>query len=246
MLLRKYIRLFMFVLCTMFVIFLFLEFSYAEPGSDPLTAEQIEFGKEYSGSAFAEDETIYHYYKFKTLPEGGIDYKLRVVNTDSGDYFMVGVFDSDYNDYSPVDGYGGDFTVYNNQGITKVYEMDPDEVYYIRFEANNIWFKNMVYNFRIDKVVRKPEQGSIYYIKGGKKKVTVKYHEKDFATEYQYRIKKGYGNWSKAKSCGAKLSKTITKLKSKSKYSVQVRACREFEGKMYYGDWSKKKTVKVK
>ena len=41
-------------------------------------------------------------------------------------------------------------------------------------------------------------------------------------------------------------SKTISKLKSKKKYYVRIRAYKKSAGKKIYGAWSKTKTVKVK
>ena len=41
-------------------------------------------------------------------------------------------------------------------------------------------------------------------------------------------------------------SKTVSKLKSKKKYYVRIRAYKKSSGKKIYGAWSKTKTVKVK
>ena len=41
-------------------------------------------------------------------------------------------------------------------------------------------------------------------------------------------------------------TKTITKLTSKKTYSVRVRAYKKINGKVYYGNWSKVRKIKVK
>ena len=66
--------------------------------------------------------------------------------------------------------------------------------------------------------------------------------------QVRYSLKK---NMSKAKiktisTSSSKVSKKITKLKSKRRYYVQVRAYKKINGKTYYSNWSSKKSIKTK
>ena len=80
-------------------------------------------------------------------------------------------------------------------------------------------------------------------VKKGKKKITVKYKKIAGATGFEVRYKKAGGKWSVKKYKGNKnCNKVIKKLKSATKYTVQLRVV---SGKKY-SNWSKSKIVKVK
>ncbi|MFQ9515076.1 MAG: fibronectin type III domain-containing protein [Eubacterium sp.] len=83
---------------------------------------------------------------------------------------------------------------------------------------------------------------SVKAAKGGKVKVTYKKVTGAAGYQIQYSLKK---NMKAAKSkTTKKATYTIKKLKKGKKYYVRVRAYNK--GKKAYGDWSKKKSVKVK
>ena len=91
----------------------------------------------------------------------------------------------------------------------------------------------------------KPARVSLKSVKAAKKgKVKVKYKKVSGAAGYQIQ----YSLKSNMKSAKSKTTKkatyTISKLKKGKKYYVRVRAYNK--GKKAYGDWSKKKAVKVK
>ena len=98
----------------------------------------------------------------------------------------------------------------------------------------------------------------VYYVKtpkttAGKKSFTVKWKKQSKANlkkfngyQIRYSMKK---NMAKAKTVKVKktaTSKTIKKLKEKTKYYVQVRTYTKKSGKLFYSKWSAKKTVKTK
>lgn len=93
-------------------------------------------------------------------------------------------------------------------------------------------------------------QGSIYYLLSGKKKLTVRYWGVSNADGIQIRyskdkkFKKGVKT-VKVKS-GYSGSKTVKKLSSRKRYYVQVRGYKKVSGKTVYGKWSSKKSIKVK
>lgn len=91
----------------------------------------------------------------------------------------------------------------------------------------------------------KPKTPVISSLKSGSKgKVTVKWKKIDYAKGYQVGYRKGSGSY-KYVTCTS-LSKTVSKLKSKKKYSFRVRAYKTVNGKKKYGNWSKVKTIKVR
>lgn len=95
-----------------------------------------------------------------------------------------------------------------------------------------------------------PAATKITQAKGKKKAITVKWKKKaSLAKGYQirYSTKKSMkGAKTVTVKGAAKGAKTIKKLKSKTKYYVQVRSFAKVNGKMYTSSWSKKKAVKTK
>ena len=97
----------------------------------------------------------------------------------------------------------------------------------------------------------KPKAQSITYLKTKKsKQFTLKWKKDKTVSGYQIQYstsKKFYKSKTKTVTFSKKtLSKTVSKLKSKKKYYVRVRAYKTVDGKKIYGSWSKVKTVKVK
>ena len=95
---------------------------------------------------------------------------------------------------------------------------------------------------RIKKI--KKSKTTITKLKAGKKQLSVKFKKISIkGIKYQIQVKRSGGTWKTYTVSGT--SKTIKKLKKKTKYSVRVRAVLKLSGKMYYGKWSgvkKKKT----
>ena len=94
----------------------------------------------------------------------------------------------------------------------------------------------------------KPAKMKTPTVKAGKKKLTVSWKKAKNADGYQIQYSTN-GSFKKVKSlnCSKKTSKTtIKKLKSGKKYYIRIRAYKKVNGRKYYGNWSKIKSVKVK
>lgn len=99
------------------------------------------------------------------------------------------------------------------------------------------------------KVTSGVKKTSITSLKAGKKSFTVKWKKKaGNGYEVQYSTKKNFTKNTKTKKIGSKnkTQVTIRKLKSKKKYYVRVRTVKIKNGKKYYSEWSKVKSVKVR
>lgn len=101
------------------------------------------------------------------------------------------------------------------------------------------------------KLTIKPKKLSIKSLKSSKPKaLTVKWKKDSKVSGYQVRYstsKKFYKSKTKTINVSKKsTSKTVSKLKGKKKYYVQVRSYKTSAGKKIYSDWSKAKAVAVK
>ena len=85
-----------------------------------------------------------------------------------------------------------------------------------------------------------------FSVTAGKKRFKVKYNKVTGATGFQLRYKIS-GKWT-TKNFDTKktITKTINKLKSGKKYTVQIRAFVKSGKKTAYSDWAKAKKVKIK
>ena len=96
----------------------------------------------------------------------------------------------------------------------------------------------------------KLSQGSLNVLYGKKKAILAYYYAVGSADGYQFRystdkkFKKGVKKVKKSGAYGG--YKKLTKLKSRKKYYVQVRAYKVENGKTVYGAWSSKKAKKTK
>lgn len=93
-------------------------------------------------------------------------------------------------------------------------------------------------------------KGSVTNIRSGKKKLTLRWKKIKNVTGYEIRYSP-YRNFKKnvtvKKITNKNLSRrTITKLKSKKTYYVQIRGYAKKDGKTIYGKWSSTKKVKIK
>ena len=95
-----------------------------------------------------------------------------------------------------------------------------------------------------------PKGTQIAKLKPGKKKLTVKVKaQKNQTSGYQirYSLKKSMkGAKTITLNKNTKVSRTISKLKAKKKYYVQVRTYKKVSGKKYYSSWSKAVSKKTK
>ena len=97
-----------------------------------------------------------------------------------------------------------------------------------------------------------PNKTTVSSLKPEKKVISVKWKKgkKDQVTGYEILVATD-SNFKKNKKSVivkgySKESKKITKLKSKTKYYVKVRAYKTIKGVRIYSDWSKVKTIKTK
>ena len=108
------------------------------------------------------------------------------------------------------------------------------------------------YNGKITKTFKiNPKGTSLSNLTAGKKKFTAKWKKQATQTtgyQIQYSTDKNFKKNSKTSTISKNkaLSKVVSKLKSKKKYYVRIRTYKTVNGKKYYSDWSKSKTVKTK
>ena len=95
-----------------------------------------------------------------------------------------------------------------------------------------------------------PKGTSISKVTAQTKGFTVKWKKQAKQTtgyEIQYSTNKKFKKAKTAKKIKAKTtSKNITKLKAQKKYYVRIRTYKKVNGKKYYSDWSKRKSVVTK
>lgn len=87
---------------------------------------------------------------------------------------------------------------------------------------------------------------SVKLTKGNKRKITIKVKgQKGASYQYQYATSKKF---KKSKSIRSEYSSTTTmrRLAKKKKYYIRVRGYVTYDGKNYYGAWSKVKTIRTK
>ena len=102
---------------------------------------------------------------------------------------------------------------------------------------------------KVDNTLKKTKISSI---KAGKKSLTVSWKKQAAGGikgyELQYSTDKNFKNNVKSVNINKTktTSKTIKKLKSKSKYYVRIRTYKKSGGEKIYSNWSKSKNVKVK
>ncbi|MBR3148892.1 MAG: fibronectin type III domain-containing protein [Eubacterium sp.] len=95
-----------------------------------------------------------------------------------------------------------------------------------------------------------PKGTGLAKLTAAKKAITVKWKKQTTQTTgYQLQLSTSK-KFKKAKTITVKKNKTtsrkVTKLKAKKKYFVRIRTFKTVNGKRYYSDWSKVKTVKTK
>ncbi|MDR1042537.1 MAG: fibronectin type III domain-containing protein [Clostridiales Family XIII bacterium] len=92
-----------------------------------------------------------------------------------------------------------------------------------------------------------PKPVTVKSLKAGKNKLTLNWAKAADITKYQLSYKLTTAKTWKTVSASAKAtSKAVSKLKKNKKYQVRIRAYKTVNGKKYYSEWSKTRTVKVK
>lgn len=97
-------------------------------------------------------------------------------------------------------------------------------------------------------VIVRPAKASLKKVtlsKYNKRQISIKMKEqKNVSYQYQYAINKQFKKAKSIRSSYATL--TTSTLSKKKKYYVRVRACYTYNGKNYYGEWSKTKSIRTK
>ena len=127
----------------------------------------------------------------------------------------------------------------------RIYKLKRNKKYYIKVDFESDIEKEKL-KLCVKEIIHKPGKTKITSLKGGKRKLTVKYSKSKYARKYQVSIKKkGSKKWSKPYTT-TKRTLTIKKLKCKSKYYVRVRGYLNNAGTIYKSKWSKAKIIKTK
>ncbi|MBQ3281915.1 MAG: fibronectin type III domain-containing protein [Eubacterium sp.] len=220
------------------------EQAFAADDKTPLGANPVELDQDVTGETYYKYDE-YKYYKFTTLEDNGIEYSIKMINTGENG-IKATLFDSDLHYVKPVGG-----TYYSSQNFgpsagkwyTPIFDLGRESTYYIAVFSRTTNHTS-TFSFRVNATVKKPAQTFLNKVSARKKAVKVTWHKANLADKYEVSIKKQGGSW-KSYTTG-KTGKTIKGLKSGKKYTVRVRAIREYNGKEYKGKWSAKLYVKVK
>ena len=139
----------------------------------------------------------------------------------------------------------------NNIIPTNTYEVIGQKGTAIGTYAVTIAFKGEKYSGSVNKIFTiNPAGTTIKSLKKSVKKITVKWN-KQSASATGYQIRYATNKQLKAAkvvtvSSGRKTSTAISKLYPRTKYYVQIRSYSVANGKTYYSDWSKTKSVTTK
>lgn len=205
-----------------------------ETGDDSYHAKMFNFGNSVSGKLQASEDN--DWYKITAVKSGTHE----IVIKSPGAYsFRAVLYDMDVIEKDYFDVYSNEknsFKVYLKAGQFAYVKISNYYVDIYEPRAYTIEAKNPP--------VKKPAKVKLKSVKSGKRSLTVKYNAAKLASSYQIALKKKGNSWKYYVT--KKLSKKFTKLAKKRKYSVKVRGIRNYEGKNYYGKWSKTRTVKIK
>lgn len=196
------------------------------------TAMIVNLGKMISGSIVDyEDED---WFKF-TAPSDGY-YRIKEDRKVGGDYFAL------YDDEA-IEIYNYKIDKKKNYCVTTI-KLKKNESLYLQYSGGTD--QQFKYKF----VIRPgknptPPKAVIKSVKPGKRTLIVNFKKAKNANQYQIALKKkGAKKWKFCKVTG--LSKKYKKLARKKKYQVKVRAINKEDKDVFYGKWSKVRTVKVK
>lgn len=201
------------------------------------SASHISLNTWYSGVSSTEPEL----FKFTTTGRSDSKYTFIIRTTYAEQDYYTATIDF---------GEGEDILAYSyyndDEDYTSTRSLKDNKTYTIRVYGDHYGFyrDNVEYEFIVKEVIAKPAKGRITSLKGGKKKLTVKYSKLGKASRYQIAFKKKGGSYKYKYTTST--SKTIKGLKSKKYYYVKVRGQRYARGKYYSGKWSATKKVKIK
>lgn len=205
-------------------------------GDDFNTAKEIRAGARISGTLNSEKDR--DGFLIRATKKG--KYKIDFINQSNSELMYYDIYDSDKLLIEKSTNIG--------KSCTNEISMNKGEYIWVFLKAfdwqrtidNPRDYKLKVYGPK----VAKPAKVSLKSLKAGKRSLTVKFRAAKRSTYYQIALKKKGSSWNYYTTNS--LSKKFKKLAKKKKYKVKVRGIRIYEGKKYYGKWSKIKSVRVK
>lgn len=201
------------------------------------TANAIDLKKKYKGVMAANDSI--DYFRFKVPAKGKIIFN-ALNSTDNTLKYLF--YDKNYNQVY-------NFELSNGRKTTETFELAAGN-YYLAVTQRTEGYGIGSYNFTLDYAASAPAKPSVTSVKNASgKKMVVKWkkvkgisgYELQYATSSNF--KKGL---VKKNISSGKTSATYTKLKKNKTYYVRMRSYVKVNGKKVYGNWSAKKSVKIK
>jgi len=205
-----------------------------EAADDSYHAKKISFGKSMSGKLQTKDDE--EWYKITAVKTG--THKIIIKNPSERSFFAA-LYNRDVIEKDS-------FWVEDHDKNSFKVNLKAGQYVYIYFWSRKAdVYKPLTYSIEAkNPPVAKPAKVKLASVKAGKRCLAVKYRAARQANSYQIALKKKGGSWKYYNT--KDLSKKIRKLAKKKSYTVKVRGIRNYEGKKYYGSWSKAKTVKTK
>lgn len=147
----------------------------------------------------------------------------------------------------------GDSSVSNKTSSVTFKSLTPNQTYYVRIRAYNIYAETCYGKWSTPKAVTilpiKISTIGTPTLKNGKQSFKVSWKKAYNTNGYQiqYSLYKNFKKpVTKTLTGNTKTSITVSRLKRKKRYYVRVRAYRNANSKKYYGKWSKTKSIVVK
>lgn len=201
------------------------------------TANAIDLKKKYKGLMAANDSI--DYFRFKVPAKGKIIFN-ALNSTDNTLKYLF--YDKNYNQVY-------NFELSNGRKTTETFELAAGN-YYLAVTQRTEGYGIGSYNFTLDYAASAPAKPSVTSVKNASgKKMVVKWkkvkgisgYELQYATSSNF--KKGL---VKKNISSGKTSATYTKLAKNKTYYVRMRSYVKVNGKKAYGNWSAKKSIKIK
>ena len=200
-------------------------------------ANAIDLKKKYKG-VMAVNDSI-DYFRFKVPAKGKINFN-TLNSTDNTLKYLF--YDKNYNQvYS--------FTISSGNKTTQAFQLAAGN-YYLAVTQNSEGWGVGSYNFTMDYTASAPSKPSLTSVKNASgKKMVVKWKKVKGISGYelQYATSSNFKKGMVKKNISSgKTSATYTKLKKGKTYYVRMRSYVKVDGKKVYGNWSAKKSVKIK
>ena len=179
------------------------------------------------------------FYKFNTSNRNS---SYRVTLSDLGQQDLdVILYDANYREISR-------FATEDRMRATYT-DLDRSGTYYIELRRDTNWTSRADYKVSFKEIVAPPDQVTKLKVKSTSAgKVTVSYRWPTYATGFQVRTKRAWGD-GKATSFKTTKNNVTYKVKYSGKkypYRISVRAYRLINGKYYYGAWSDSVLIRAK